>query len=244
MNSRSNPSLVLLPGLLCDAAVWKDQCERFGAQFECQVPDYGMLNSLTAMAEHVLRHAPADTFHLAGHSMGGRVALEVVRLAPRRVLRLALLDTGYQGLARGVAGEAERAGRLALLRTAREQGMREMGRVWARGMVHPDRLDGPVFEAVLDMIERRTPEVFAAQIQALLNRPDASGQLAGIACPTLVLCGRQDSWSPLSRHETLAAAIPGSTLVAVEDAGHMTTMERPGAVNEAFAQWLRADSRH
>jgi len=244
MSSLANPPLVLLPGLLCDFAVWEDQRARFGQQFACQVPDYGTLDTLTAMAEHVLRHAPADRFNLAGHSMGGRVALEVARLAPERVLRLALMDTGYQGLAKGVAGESERAGRLALLKTARESGMREMGRVWARGMVHPDRLDGPVFEAVLDMIERRTPEVFEAQIHALLNRPDASGQLAGIACPTLVLCGRQDTWSPLSRHETLAAAIPGSTLVAIEDSGHMTTMEQPGAVNEALAQWLQAEARH
>jgi len=95
MSSLSNPPLVLLPGLLCDFAVWEDQRARFGQQFACQVPDYGTLDTLTAMAEHVLRHAPADRFNLAGHSMGGRVALEVARLAPERVLRLALMDTGY-----------------------------------------------------------------------------------------------------------------------------------------------------
>ncbi|OVZ57622.1 alpha/beta hydrolase [Pigmentiphaga sp. NML080357] len=241
--NRSKPSLVLLPGLLCDRAVWDEQCARFGAQFECVVPDYGTLDTITAMAEHVLRHAPAGTFHLAGHSMGGRVALEVIRLAPERVLRLALLDTGYKGLAPGVAGESERAGRMALLRTAQEKGMREMGRIWARGMVHPDRIDGPVFEAVLAMLERRTPEVFAAQIRALLARPDASAQLPRIACPTLVLCGREDTWSPLSRHEAMAAEIPGARLVAIEHSGHMTTMEQPGAVNDAFAQWLQAEAR-
>ncbi|MDX3904584.1 MAG: alpha/beta hydrolase [Pigmentiphaga sp.] len=241
--TRSNPPLVLLPGLLCDRAVWEDQCARFGSQYECQVPDYGLIDSITGMAEHVLRHAPADTFSLAGHSMGGRVALEVVRLAPQRVLRLALLDTGYQALAPGPAGESERAGRLALLQTAREQGMREMGRIWARGMVHPDRVEGPLFESILDMLERRTPDIFAAQIRALLARPDATPHLARIACPTLVLCGRQDTWSPLSRHEALAAEIPGARLAAIEESGHMTTMEQPDAVNEAFEQWLHTEPR-
>lgn len=235
---RSKPSLVMLPGLLCDRAVWEEQCARFGAQFECQVPDYGAIDSLAGMAEHVLRHAPPGKFNLAGHSMGGRVALEVFRLAPERVLRLALLDTGYKGLPLGVAGESERAGRMELLRTAREKGMREMGRIWARGMVHPDRIEGPVFEAVLDMLERRTPEIFAAQIHALLTRPDATPLLSRIACPTLVLCGCEDSWSPLSRHEEMAAAIPGARLAAIAHCGHMSTMEQPGPVNDALAAWL------
>ncbi|VCU71769.1 2-hydroxy-6-oxononadienedioate/2-hydroxy-6-oxononatrienedioate hydrolase [Pigmentiphaga humi] len=242
MNPASE-SLLLLPGLLCDRTVWEDQCAYFGARYACQVPDYGTLDTLSGMAEHVLRHAPPGPFNLAGHSMGGRVALEVLRLAPQRVLRLALLDTGCQALDPGAAGETERAGRMALLRIAREEGMRAMGRAWARGMVHPDRLDSALFDAVLDMIERRTPEIFAAQIHALLARPDALPLLPAIACPTLVLCGRQDSWSPLARHEEMAAVIPGADLAAIEDSGHMSTMEQPEAVNAAFDRWLRTPVR-
>lgn len=231
--------LVLLPGLLCDAAVWKDQQARFGAAHECYVPDYGLIDSLPGMAEYVLSRAPAGLFNLAGHSMGGRVALEVYRQAPRRVARLALLDTGYQGLSGGIAGESERKGRMNLLALARSQGMRAMGLQWAGGMVHPGRLESPLFEEILQMLERSSPDAFAAQINALLNRPEATGLLAEIACPTLIACGRQDTWSPFSRHEDLARLIPGSVLVAIEESGHMSTMEQPEAVNEAFAAWLQ-----
>ncbi len=231
--------LALLPGLLCDRTVWVDQCARFEPERECFVPDYGVLDSLTGMAELVLEHGPAGRFALAGHSMGGRVAFEIMRLAPERVAGLALLDTGYQPLAAGEAGETERAGRYALLRTARAEGMRKMGLAWARGMVHPDCIDTPLFGTILDMIERRTPEIFTAQIQALLGRPDATPVLRAIACPALVLCGRDDSWSPLARHEEMARAIRGAELVAVDRCGHMATMEQAGAVNEAFAAWLK-----
>ena len=115
-------TLVLLPGLLCDAAVWAPQVAALSGRIECHVPHYGELDSLGAMAEHVLVTAPAQRFALAGHSMGGRVAFEVWRRAPERVERLALLDTSYHPLADGEAGETERRGRHALLETARVPG--------------------------------------------------------------------------------------------------------------------------
>ena len=232
------PHLVLLPGLVCDAAVWQPQVEALGPIAACHVVDHGERNSLRAMAEHVLATAPAARFALAGHSMGGRVAFEVMRLAPERVTHLALLDTSYHPLPEGDAGAAEKAGRLALLATARADGMRAMGRAWAVPMVHPDRVGTPVFSAVLDMIERCTPAIFEAQIQALLNRADAAPQLAAITCPTLLLCGREDGWSPPWRHEFMHHAIAGSTLVVVEHCGHMCTMEQPHAVSRAMATWL------
>ena len=234
----SRPNLLLLPGLLCDATVWKDQLRLLGARADCHVPDYGSLDSLGAMAQLALDALPPGPFSLAGHSMGGRVALEVLRLAPRRVLRLALLDTGYEGLAGGAGGEQEKAGRFKLLAQARTGGMRVMGSAWARGMVHASRLDTPLFDEILDMIERQTPVMFEAQITALLGRPDATQLLGRIAVPTLVLCGRDDQWSPLARHEQMAALIPGSRLNVVEDSGHMVTMEQPDAVGKALAQWL------
>jgi pimeloyl-ACP methyl ester carboxylesterase len=234
----STKSLVLLPGLLCDRAAWADQCEQLADSVECIVPAYGALDTIGAMAEHVLASVPAQKFALAGHSMGGRIALEVTRRAPQRVERLALLDTGYKPLADGEAGDKERAGRMALLGTARRLGMRAMGKAWARGMVHPDRLDTPLFDAVLDMIERSNPDIFAAQINALLNRPDAGAALGAIACPTLVLCGREDTWSPPPQHEQIARQIAGSTMVLIEHSGHMSTMEQPAAVNQALLSWL------
>ena len=232
------PTLLLLPGLLCDDTVWQAQCIALADIADCRVPVYRTLDSIGAMAEHVLATAPLGPFALAGHSMGGRVALEVLRRAPERVLRLALLDTGFQALAGGEVGEKERAGRYQLLALARSQGMRAMGAQWARGMVHPERLGDAVFEEILQMIARNTPDMFEAQIRALLGRPDATVLLPQIRCPALLLCGRDDAWSPLARHEEMHAAIFGSRLEVIEKSGHMTTMERPDAVSVALRNWL------
>jgi pimeloyl-ACP methyl ester carboxylesterase len=231
-------TLVLLPGLLCDSAVWQPQIEALSSQADCHVAHYGTLDDLAAMARHVLDTAPAPRFSLAGHSMGGRVAFEVWRQAPERVQRLALLDTASQSLAPGDAGETEKRGRYALLEKARTQGMRAMADEWARGMVHASRISGPVFETILDMFERSSPEVFAAQIKALLTRPDATALLPTITCPTLLQCGQDDAWSPPSRHEAMRQAIPGATLVVLAQCGHMSTLEQPEAVSRAFADWL------
>lgn len=234
----TRPTVVLIPGLLCDEFVWSDQRRALSKHANVWVPDHGALDSLTQMAQAILRDAPAEQFALAGHSMGGRVALEVLRLAPHRVLRLALLDTGYLPRAAGEQGDAEQASRLALLDNARRLGMAAMGRQWARGMVHPARIDTPLFDAIIEMIERKTPEIFAAQIRALLARPDASPQLLAMDCPTLVLCGRQDSWSPLSQHLQMAAIIRGARLRIIEDCGHMSTLEQPEAVSSALVEWV------
>lgn len=233
------PHLVLLPGLMGDAAVWQAQSDALGERLQCSVPDYGTLNSLQAMARHVLATAPVERFALAGHSMGGRVAFEIMRLAPQRVSHLALLDTSYHPLPPGQAGETERAGRMALLDLAHREGMRVMGRRWATPMVHPDRVDTPLFDCLLDMIERCTPEVYGAQVEALLGRADAEPLLASIGCPTLLLCGREDQWSPPARHEHMRRLIPNSSLIVLEHCGHMATMERPEAVSLAMADWLR-----
>lgn len=232
-------TLMLLPGLNCDAAVWAPQVAALKGQANCVIPAWGLQDSLTAMARQVLDEAPTERFSVAGHSMGGRVALEVMRLAPQRVERLALLSTGTNPLAAGEAGEKERAGRLALLKIAREQGMRTMAQEWAKGMVHPQRIGGPIFAQVLDMFDRGSAAQYAAQIEALLNRPNAAPLLSAIQCPTLVLTGRDDSWSGPAQHEAMAAAIAGAQLVIVEHCGHMCTLEQPQAVNAALAVWLR-----
>ena len=229
--------VVLVPGLVCDAAVWSHAAAALAARAPVQIADHGALDSLARMAEKVLREAP-PRFALAGHSMGGRVALEVVRLAPGRVAALALLDTGTQALAAGEAGEREAAGRHELLGIARSQGMAAMARRWVQGMVWKPRLtDAPLVAAVVDMMARSSPEVFAAQIRALLARPDASALLPSIGCPTLVLCGQDDSWAPAARHIDMAAGIPGATLVLVPECGHMCTLERPEAVTRALLDW-------
>lgn len=231
-------TLVLIPGLLCDEFVWSEQTRALSSHARIWIPDHGSIDSLTDMARAILRDAPAERFALAGHSMGGRVALEVMRLAPHRVERLALLDSGWQPRQPGARGVEEETSRLSLLDDARRNGMRAMGRRWVRGMVHPERLDTPLFEAIVDMVERKTPDTFAAQIRALLARPNAMEQLLAINCPTLVACGRQDSWSPLSQHLQMAVIVRGARLRIIEESGHMSTLEQPEAVTAALAEWL------
>ena len=231
--------LILIPGLMCDHAVWDPLLSALSKDATCQIADHGNANSITVMAQQILDQAPAR-FALAGHSMGGRVALEVMRLAPERVSRLALLDTGYIGLPAGAAGEEEAAKRYALLDIARKQGVRAMATQWVQGMVDPARLgDAALIESIVAMFERQSADIFAQQITALLARPDATPVLRSIRVPTLVLCGRSDSWSPPAQHEQIAELVPGSHLQVVEHAGHMCPMERPDAVAQPLLAWLR-----
>lgn len=238
--SANLPPLLLLPGLMCDEATWSPLYPWLSAAGDCVSLQHGLADSVEAMAAQVLRLAP-PRFALAGHSMGGRVAIEVWRQEPERVLALALLDTGYQARAAGPKGEEEAAKRHALLAVARRDGVRAMAQQWVQGMVHPERLrDAALVESVVAMFERKTPEVFAAQIAALLARPDATPTLRTVHVPTLVLCGRQDSWAPVAQHEAITALVPGARLVVVEDAGHMSPMERPQPVAQALLDWWRA----
>jgi pimeloyl-ACP methyl ester carboxylesterase len=235
---RDRELLLLIPGLVCDAAVWREQAEALRAEGETAVADHGLANSLGAMAERIIAAAP-PRFALAGHSMGGRVALEVLARASERVTRLALLDTGFEALAAGEAGARERAGRYRLRDLGRREGMSALGRDWARGMVHPARLaDEGLMSAIHAMIGRAPLAQFEAQTEALLNRPDRTSLLGQIRVPTLVLCGRDDGWSPPARHEEMARRIPGAMLVIVPECGHMCTMERPAAVTDALRRWL------
>jgi pimeloyl-ACP methyl ester carboxylesterase len=231
-------ALVMLPGLLCDSSVWQHQLAALGELADCTSIEWGAEDSLVEMARTALRQAPGR-FSLAGHSMGGRVALEVFRLAPDRVLRIALFDTGYQARPRGAAGEEEERGRLALLAIARSQGMRAMAAEWLPPMIHPDRrTDLALVNTIVDMFARKTPDTFAAQIRALLGRPDAAEVLEQIRCPALLVTGHEDAWSPPARHAEMAAKISGSQLVVIPDCGHMSMLERPSEVTAALRAWF------
>jgi pimeloyl-ACP methyl ester carboxylesterase len=222
-------TVFLLPGLLCDETIWSDQREALGRVAEVIVPDFRYVDSISAMAQIVLDAAP-ERFSVAGHSMGGRVAIEVVRMSPESVERLALFDTGVHPRA---ANEESKRGELIEL--ARAQGMAALAARWLPPMLHPDH--GTLLTSLTEMVMRSTPDTFANQQRALLGRPDARSVLSTIRCPTLVLCGRQDTWSPVSQHEEIAAAIPGAKLVIVENCGHMSPVEQPGAVTAALLEW-------
>lgn len=234
------PLLLFLPGLACDAEVWSHQLAHFSAVTKTRVADYGASDSLQAMARVATRDL-TGRFAIAAHSMGGRVAFEVYRSMPDRVAGLALLDTAYRGQAAGEAAELERASRMELVKIAEQQGMRELARHWIRNMVHAERLADQAFvDAIVEMFARKTPQIYRAQVDALLNRPDATPLLGSIRCPTLVLCGREDTWSPVAQHEEIAARIAGSKLEIIERCGHMAPMERPQEVTAALEEWYSA----
>lgn len=231
-------ALMLVPGLMCDQAVWEPVLPALEARVRCTVVALADVDDLAQMARALLADAPAR-FALAGHSMGARVALEVLRQAPQRVSRIALLDTGYLARATGAAGEEEARKRQALLDLARAQGVRAMASVWVQGMVHPQRLaDAALVARIVAMFERKSADTFARQIRALLGRPDASAVLGAIDVPALVLCGRQDSWAPVLQHQQIHQRIAQATLAVVEEAGHMAPMERPDAVSAHLLRWL------
>ncbi|MHB1206227.1 MAG: alpha/beta fold hydrolase [Rhodospirillaceae bacterium] len=224
--------VLLLPGLMCDARIWAPQVALDPARI-IAVDGYGGADSIAGMARRVLAAAP-DTFAVAGHSMGARVALELYRMAPERIERLALIDTGVHGPR---PGEAEK--RHALLDLGRREGIDRLLDVWLPPMVAAARrTDAALLDALRAMCRAAGVDTYAAQIRALLGRPEAVSLLSRITCPTLVAVGRQDEWSPLVQHQEIAAAIPSSTLEVFEDCGHMSPAEAPAQVNAALARWL------
>jgi pimeloyl-ACP methyl ester carboxylesterase len=237
MSSDRQP-LLLLPGLICDQTVWQQQIDALSDVAVCTCADYGSLDSLPAMAEAVLSTAP-ERFSIAGHSMGGRVALEVYRVAPDRVARIALLNTGSSPLAAGAAGVEETRKRGELVALARSQGMPAMLRQWLPPMIAPGRINDTVLvNSIIEMMSRKAPEIFAAQVRALLARPDATAVLDQIRCPVLLLTGQDDGWSPAAQHAAMHAKIAGSMLVIVPGSGHMSMLERPAEVSAALRAWL------
>lgn len=221
----ARPTLYLLPGLLCDAYTFEYQKRALEGDFDVRVLDFFGLDSMTAMAERVLADAP-PRFSVCGFSMGGRVALQILRLAPERLERMCLLDTGVVP-----PGPAEPAARQVLVDLAYKEGMDAVCAAWLPPMLHPDRRKDPAFMGPLgDMVRRATPDIFAGQIRALLGRPDQTPLLPKINFPTVVAVGRQDEWSTVAQHEDFAKLIPNAKLVVIEDSGHFTPVEQPEAL--------------
>ncbi len=226
-------SLVLLPGLLCDARLFDHQTDHLTEIADCHVADLSLDDSFPAMAERVLEAAP-DRFALAGLSMGGYLAFEILRREPERVERLALLDTSARP---DTAEQARR--RRGLLTLAASGRFRGVTPRLLPQLVHPDRqAETTLTDPIMHMAERIGPEAFRRQQTAILNRPDSRPQLGAMACPTLVVCGRQDALTPLERSEEIAALVPGARLAVIEDCGHLSTMERPQAATALLRDWL------
>ena len=234
-DSRAAP-LLLLPGLLCDARIWPRAVLTLDRPVVAPM-GYGDAASLSDMAERVLETAPAR-FSLLGHSMGARVALEILRRVPARVERLALVSTGVHRLRQGEADS-----RHALLDLGLAQGAEALVDRWLPPMVAQGRRDDEgLLGPLRTMCVQAGVETYAAQIAALLHRPEVESLLPAIACPTLVLAGSEDRWSPPEQHRAIADAIPGAVLKIVDGSGHMLPAEAPDAFVAAIAYWLAMDA--
>jgi pimeloyl-ACP methyl ester carboxylesterase len=228
--------LLFLPGLICDARTFAAQTAAFADSRA--IDGYGLADSLPAMAEVVLAQAP-ETFDLFGHSMGGRVALEVYRRAPERVRRLALSSTGVHSL-----GDGEPAKRRALQAIGHEQGFEALVDAWLPPMVAERNRTQPIYAEMRRMCLDQGQAMFDAHINAQLSRPEQASVLDSVTCPTLVITGELDVWSPPAQHEAIAARLADSTLEIVAGAGHMLPLEAPGELNEAIARWLSRPVDH
>ncbi len=225
--------IVLVPGLNCSPRLYAAQLPELWRFGPVTIADHTRDDTMAAIARRILAAAP-PRFALAGLSMGGYIALEIVRQAASRVARLALLDTG----ARADPPEAAetRKARMALAESGRFD---EMSNAMWPLLVHPDRRADPALKAdYLAMCHDVGPEGFVRQQKAIMGRADSRPLLGSIRCPVLVLVGAQDELTPPHLADEMAAGISGARLVTVADCGHMSTMERPQAVTRALVEWM------
>ncbi len=225
--------LVLLPGLLHDVRIWQPQAAALTDYAHIFIGDLTLGDSIAAMAEGVLQAAPSETFALAGLSMGGYVALEIMRQAPERVTGLALLDTSARP---DTATTQEH--RYADIHKARTQFEQLVEELIPKQITADHYQDEKLVGLIKEMAQNTGSEVFIRQQIAMANRADSFPFLRDIHCPTLVLCGREDVITPLGLHQEMVSEISNAGLVIVNDCGHLSTIEQPLRVNEALAQWL------
>lgn len=222
--------ILFLPGLLCDDRLWRDQLAVFT---DATVADLTQDDDVEAMAVRALQSV-SGRFNLCALSMGGYVALAIMRLAPERVARLCLMDTS----ARADTQEQSRR-RRGLMAMTRGNRFRGVTPKLLPQLLHPDRLaDAALCQDVLDMAERVGRDAFLRQQQAILSRPDSRADLARIAVPTLVAVGAADSVTPPHLAEEIASLIPGAALRVLPACGHLPPMERPDDTNAMLRDWL------
>ena len=228
-------SIVFVPGLLCTGDLFADQMAYFGSKYHCQIADHTTADTLEGIAAAILKNAP-PTFALAGLSMGGYIAFEMLRQAPKRITRLALLDTN----ARADRPEQFKQRRV-LMGAAQNIGARAVQGMLLRYLIHHDRLSDRALTArVLLMADGIGAPAFVRQQQAIMDRPDNRPFLGHIKVPTVIVVGREDALTPVKVSEEMHAGLPGSVLEVIPNCGHLATMEAPDVVNAILERWLAA----
>lgn len=225
--------LILLPGLLCDATLWRAQVDALADVAAASVADLTLDDTIGAMAARVLAAAPPPRFALAGRSMGGYVAFEIMRQAPERVIRLALLDTS-------AAPDDERAAarRQRLVESLKVGRFLGFTKHLLPQLVHASHVDRPVGEAVTAMAKRVGADAYRRQQQSILSRADSRPLLPSIMVPTVVAVGDSDVVTLLARAQEISEGIAGSVLHVFGDCGHLPALETPAETSALLRQWL------
>lgn len=226
--------LVLLPEMMCDARLFGPQIAELSSDVAVMVAPVTQGERIEEIASGLLDLLP-KRFALAGLSMGGIVAMELLRRAPDRVSRIALMATNPLAETPGVAADREpqivkaRAGRL----------MEVMQDEMKPGYLAPGPQRGNVLELVMEMADVLGPEVFIRQSRALQRRRDQQAVLRKCRAPALVLCGAHDQLCPVKRHSFMAELMPDAKLVVLEHSGHLPTLEQPADTTAAIRSWMQ-----
>lgn len=227
--------VILVPGLLCSARLYAPQIAALWPFGQVTVADHRRDASMSAIAVRILTNAP-PRFALAGLSMGGYIAFAMLRIAPERIAKLALLDTSAR------ADTAEQsAAREKFISMAQAGRLDDVVETLAPRFLHRNNHQDPRLRSLVrEMAAETGPDSFVLQQKAIMSRPDARPLLANIHCPTVVLVGDGDELTPPELSKEICSGISGARLVVVPDCGHLSTIEKSEAVNVALAEWLGA----
>lgn len=237
-NSMPKETLVLLPGMMCNAGLFAPQVDALGGQYDIFIPEL-VSPSIEEMAQSVLDRVKSQNFNLAGLSMGGIVAMEIVRQAPDRVDRLALLDTNH--LADAPENFDLRNRQIADVKNGklRDVIIEEMKPVY---LANKNKDNQALLDTLINMAMEVGAETFIAQSIALRDRKDQSQTLKTYTGPSVVLCGHEDNLCPVDRHQQMADLLANSELKIIADTGHISTLESPDAVTAEMKRWLQLPS--
>lgn len=226
--------ILLVPGLAGSPRIYAPVAPPMWRLGPVTVANHIRDASMGAIARRILAEAP-PRFALAGHSMGGYIAFEIMRQAPDRVAKLALVNTQ----ARPDTPEATARRRAQIARAQGGEYHAVLDELFP-GFVHPSRReDGALRQLVRDMGDDIGPEAFVRQQTAIIGRSDSRPTLAWIKCPTLVLTGDEDNTIPNTLSKEMADGIPGAKLVILPQCGHLPQVELPRATADAMVEWLR-----
>ena len=225
-------TLVLVPGLISDGIVWRPLADAVAGRMPVHDADLSAGTTITGMAQTLLDTVAGDVI-VVGHSMGGRIALEMARLAPQRVKGLVLANTGH-----GPKKDGEEVKRQAMIDLG-HSGTDRLAAQWLPPMLDPARAsDAALVAELTEMVLRADADMHERQIRALMGRPNATAYLSEIKCPVLLVAAHQDGWSPVAQHREIADAVADAELVTIDNAGHFAPVERPQEVTDAIVAWL------